>query len=175
MIGFIDPDAFVDFQYPMVLKTLTLSNNFLRYLPNSLLPELKLSKNNTSLEEVKINGNQWECDCHNQWLLDLMNYEKFSKFAKNAECTRPKKFKGFNFIEAKRAELPCEDQDTFDPKKKDFGRAHPPAIYNRGEKRMITLTIAFGCILAIFGKKYLSFLQTFYRGLSFAEPRSSNW
>ena len=157
MIGFIDPDAFVDFQYPMVLKTLTLSNNFLRYLPNSLLPELKLSKNNTSLEEVKINGNQWECDCHNQWLLDLMNYEKFSKYAKNAECTRPKKFKGFNFIEAKRAELPCEDQDTFDPKKKDFGRAHPPAIYNRGEKRMITLTIAFGCILAIFGKKYLVF------------------
>lgn len=151
MLGFIDPDAFVDFQYPMVLKTLSLSNNFLRYLPNSLLPELKLSKNNTSLEEVKINGNQWECDCHNQWLLDLMNHEKFSKFAKNAECTRPKKFKGFNFIEAKRAELPCEDQDTFDPKKKDFGRAHPPAIYNRGEKRMITLTIAFGCILAIFG------------------------
>ena len=33
MLGFIDPDAFMDFQYPMVLKNLTLNDNFLRYLP----------------------------------------------------------------------------------------------------------------------------------------------
>jgi len=151
MLGFIDPDAFVDFQFPMVLKTFTLSHNFLRYLPNTLLPELKLNKSNMTLEVVKIEGNQWECDCHNQWLLDLMSQETFEKFAKNAKCTRPKKFKGYNFIEAKNEELPCEDQMNFDPKRKDFGKAHPPAIYNRGEKHMIILTIALGCILAMIG------------------------
>ena len=122
---------------------------------DSLLPELKSSKNkSSSLEVIKIEGNQWECDCHNQWLLDLMNENRYLKYAQNAECTRPTKFKGFNFIEAKNAELPCEDQETFDPKKRDFGRAHPPAIYNRGEKHMITLTIAVGCILAVLGKVF---------------------
>ena len=122
---------------------------------DSLLPELKSSKNkSSSLEVIKIEGNQWECDCHNQWLLDLMNEERYLKYAQNAKCTRPTKFKGFDFIQAKNAELPCEDQETFDPKKRDFGRAHPPAIYNRGEKHMITLTIAVGCILAVLGKVF---------------------
>ena len=119
-----------------------------------MLPELKSSKTKSSLEVIKIEGNQWECDCHNQWLLDLMNEERYLKYAQNAKCTRPTKFKGFDFIEAKNAELPCEDQETFDPKKRDFGRAHPPAIYNRGEKHMITLTIAVGCILAVLGKVF---------------------
>ena len=127
------------------------------------------------MEVIKIEGNQWECDCHNQWLLDLMNENRYLKYAQNAECTRPTKFKGFNFIEAKNAELPCEDQETFDPKKRDFGRAHPPAIYNRGEKHMITLTIAVGCILAVLGKKFskvkYSFINSFIPKINVKLPK----
>ena len=106
------------------------------------------------MEEISIDGNQWECDCHNEWLLDLLNQEKYFKYAKRAYCTRPKNVKGFSFFEAKNEELPCEDQETFDFKKKDFGRPH---IYNRSEAQMIGLTITIGCILAILGKipKYL--------------------
>lgn len=140
------------------------------------MPELKSNKNkSSSLEVIKIEGNQWECDCHNQWLLDLMNENRYLKYAQNAECTRPTKFKGFNFIEAKNAELPCEDQETFDPKKRDFGRAHPPAIYNRGEKHMITLTIAVGCILAVLGKKFskvkYSFINSFIPKINVKLPK----
>ena len=137
---------------------------------------MKSNKNkSSSLEVIKIEGNQWECDCHNQWLLDLMNENRYLKYAQNAECTRPTKFKGFNFIEAKNAELPCEDQETFDPKKRDFGRAHPPAIYNRGEKHMITLTIAVGCILAVLGKKFskvkYSFINSFIPKINVKLPK----
>ena len=147
-LGFIDPDAFTDFQYPLVLKYLSLSNNFLRYLPENLLPELK-NVENASLEFFKINGNQWECNCHNQWLIDLLNHEKFQENAKSATCTRPSDLKGVNFLDAKIEELPCEHKEAFDATKHDFGLPHPSPKFNIGESRIVSLTIALGCILAI--------------------------
>lgn len=87
-LSFIDPDAFVEFQDPFVLEELTLTHNFLRYLPNTLFPA-----DFSSLKIFKINGNQWECDCHNEWLLELMNYDKYLSYARRATCTRPIKFK----------------------------------------------------------------------------------
>ena len=51
-LAFIDPDAFVDFQFPMVLRRFSICHNFLRYLPNSLLPELR-SESSYNIQYLK--------------------------------------------------------------------------------------------------------------------------
>ena len=149
VLGFIDPDAFVDFQDPMILQELSLSHNFLRYLPNRMLPEMN-STGELSLKVFRITGNQWECDCHNQWLVDLINQDQFVEFAELALCTRPSDLKGINLVEAKNQDLPCDNLESFDASKHDFGLPHPSTLqFSIGESRMISLSIAIGCILAI--------------------------
>ncbi len=113
------------------------------------MPELT-DLNDTSLEAFEIEGNQWECDCHNKWLIDLMNAKKFTIFGKAAFCTRPTKLKGFSFLETKEfQELPCIGKDKFDPKLKDFGLEHPTSNRNGNENKIVALTVATGCVLAI--------------------------
>ena len=89
-LSYIDPDAFMDFQHPMVLQDVDLSDNYLRYMPK----ELTIYHQNSSLKSFRIDGNVWECDCHNQWLIDLMNTLEFRGFGIDAECSKPSDFKG---------------------------------------------------------------------------------
>ena len=96
-----------------------LSNNYLRYLPNNLLPEL--TKNITL--DLKIKGNQWECDCHNIYLIDLM--KSFQEQNKDVLCTRPLNFKDKKLTEIEQNALPCEFENEFDATKIDFGLPHP--------------------------------------------------
>ena len=99
-LAYIDPDAFMDFQHPMILEKLDFSNNYLRYMPKDLL--FGLGKN-SSLQTFRVEGNVWECDCHNQWLIDLMNTLEFRRFGIEAECSKPSNLQGkyFRFLRKK--------------------------------------------------------------------------
>ena len=93
-LAYIDPDAFMDFQHPMILENVDFSNNYLRYMPKDLL--FGLGKN-SSLQSFRVEGNVWECDCHNQWLIDLMNTLEFRRFGIEAECSKPSNLQGKYF------------------------------------------------------------------------------
>ena len=94
-LAYVDPDAFMDFQHPMVLKKVDFSNNYLRYMPKDLLVHLG---KNSSLQSFAVEGNVWECDCHNQWLIDLMNTLEFRSFGIEAECSKPFNLQGKIFF-----------------------------------------------------------------------------
>jgi Leucine-rich repeat (LRR) protein len=151
MLNFIDPDAFAEFQFPMVLEELSLANNNLRYLPKLLLPELTSAGKTTSLKVFKVTGNRWECDCHNEWLINLL-IEKFEDSASEAICDNPASLNGLNFIEAKaKGPLPCDNTETFDAYKRDFGLPHPERKMYGGLSKAVLLTIAIGSMFAILG------------------------
>jgi len=143
-LAYIDPDAFMDFQHPMILENVDFSNNYLRYMPKDLL--FGLGKN-SSLQSFRVEGNVWECDCHNQWLIDLMNTLEFRRFGIEAECSKPSNLQGLNFVEAKGNELPCENEEKFDARKKDFGL--PRLLHN--ENQMLAVVITLACIITIIG------------------------
>ena len=56
---------------------------------------------------------------------------------------------GLNFVQAKEKELPCENQERFDARKKDFGLPHPQPLHN--ESQILPIIIALGCIITIVG------------------------
>ena len=58
---------------------------------------------------------------------------------------------GLNFVEAKGKELPCENEEQFDARKKDFGLPHPqpPGLHN--ESQMLAVVITLACIITIIG------------------------
>lgn len=151
MLGFVDPEAFVD--CTSNLENLDFSKNFLRYLPKNLF-------NASSLKTLNVIGNQWVCDCHNKWFIDLLNNDKFLPMAKATSCTRPSKLKGFNFIEAKSFEEDWPCSEKFDASRLDFGLDHPYPNYNSGEYRVVATTIAIGCILAILAS--IAFVSILY-------------
>ena len=52
-----------------------------------------------------------------------------------------------NFIQTASEELPCENEDIFDARKKDFGLPHPKYQANQ----MLAIIIALGCLITIVG------------------------
>ena len=52
-----------------------------------------------------------------------------------------------NFVEAKENELPCENEEKFDARKKDFGL--PRLLHN--ENQMLAVVITLACIITIIG------------------------
>ena len=55
-----------------------------------------------------------------------------------------------NFVEAKGKELPCENEEKFDARKKDFGLPHPqPLLHN--ENQILAVVITLACIITIIG------------------------
>ena len=49
------------------IKALNISNNALRYLPATLLARWD------KLEQLHLTGNDWSCDCENQYFVSLRN------------------------------------------------------------------------------------------------------
>ena len=65
-LDYIDPKAFYNSladEYPNPVQNLDLSNNALRTLSKSLL--------NWNETNIILGGNQWNCNCHLSWMLDL--------------------------------------------------------------------------------------------------------
>ena len=102
-----------------LFSELDLSNNNLKYLPKDLLPEFKLNISNISME-LKVTGNQWVCNCHNLWLIEVLkNLNDNEKV--DADCNSPPDFKGTALTDLEQNALPCEYEDQFNPNLIDFG------------------------------------------------------
>ena len=62
------------------LKSLDISNNKLRFLPRTI-------ENMTSLEEIWISGNNFECNCDNIWMRGwVVNNTKIIRDSEKAMC-----------------------------------------------------------------------------------------
>ena len=62
------------------LKSLDISNNKLRSLPRTI-------ENMTSLEEIWISGNNFECNCDNIWMRDwVVNNTDIIRDSERAMC-----------------------------------------------------------------------------------------
>ena len=102
-LDYIDPKAFynsLDDEFPNTVENVDLSNNALRTLSKSLL--------NWNKTNVILVGNQWNCNCHLSWILDL-DLDEF------VICSSPENLKSKVISTLKEEDFQCKGNVTLLP------------------------------------------------------------
>ncbi len=119
-------------------------------MPDNLFQnQVELFKN---LLVFDIAGNNWACDCHNQWLINVAGARRDQ--AGNAKCSSPEEFKDWLMADIikKNVTVPCDNVDKFDFKPRDFGLGFIQDDLQQSDSSQMMLALGLISVLSITGK-----------------------